>query len=687
MIEKIIFPLLCILIIGGYTATASSFVDDFTGYDSNYMKIDSMDTNASWVKYSDATAIGNYTQAFKEGSGAIIVNFTPTTTRSAIYKTISSINLTAMDNVGFWSFVENSSMVSRIELRVGNSSANYREYRNLNIDWDGWLYNEFNISAPTSTVGSPNFSDIKYIWVAYYNASGDTNTYWLVDDLWAYKNQNFAYPTWYYILSSNLYGIAEINVSGTERLLIPNHNNRPNSGNHGRLLYNTTTPDFFNLSVKGKFINDRNSTGWIRALFDFTDGQNFSSVYISREFHKAGVEQYVNNVRNYWDIDFYATTGTEYVFNITVQNNFVELQINGTDIGNYTLSQTRAIGGFGLESYGGNVNNPLNSSTAGFYYFNITSSNNNPVLSSIGNKSVVAGDPLNFTLSATDTDGDTLIYGTNATKGTLNTTTGNFNWSTEAADAGTYYWQFNVSDGNVTDSENIAVTVSAAPSTTESPSSSSSSSSSSSEGWGYIPSVTPTAKDTKYETSFRLGGEDYSSRHRITMNGASEHGIQAANIYLTEPYYGTFTLILTTHSEFTPELPGAYQYFSMSQPSSEPALAFTEKSNIEIATKYEIEVYRLSGNKWQKLPGQFSGEIYTAQITAMGDFAIVRIAAHAALMQAQAQGTQPTLDIISLAENNKETVAVGGAVSMIVIIGIAWRITRKPRRKIYIYQR
>lgn len=217
------------------------------------------------------------------------------------------------------------------------------------------------------------------------------------------------------------------------------------------------------------------------------------------------------------------------------------------------------------------------------------------------------------------------------------------------------------------------------PASTQTPSSSTSSS----DGWGYIPSETPTREDKKYETQFHLGGEDYSSRHRITLNGAAEHGIQAANLYLTQPYYGTFTLILTTHSEFTPELPGAYQYFSLSQPSSEPALAFTEKSNIEISTKYGIEVYRLSGNEWQKLPGQLSGEIYTAQITSLGTFAIVRTAAYAALMM---QDAQPTLNIESLVEKNKETVAVGGAVSMIVIMWVVSRSTRKPKKKKYAYR-
>jgi hypothetical protein len=72
--------------------------------------------------------------------------------------------------------------------------------------------------------------------------------------------------------------------------------------------------------------------------------------------------------------------------------------------------------------------------------------NNVPVLSPIGNKTVLAGNWLNFTISATDADNDTITYGTNAANGTLDTTTGNYSWQTSSTDAGIYIWNFNSSD-------------------------------------------------------------------------------------------------------------------------------------------------------------------------------------------------------------------------------------------------
>ncbi len=90
--------------------------------------------------------------------------------------------------------------------------------------------------------------------------------------------------------------------------------------------------------------------------------------------------------------------------------------------------------------------------------------NNPPVQSPIGNKIVNEGQWLNFTVNATDADNDLITYGTNATKGSFNATTGNFSWLTMYSDAGVYVWYFNSSDsyGGVA-SETITVTVNNTP--------------------------------------------------------------------------------------------------------------------------------------------------------------------------------------------------------------------------------
>ncbi len=91
---------------------------------------------------------------------------------------------------------------------------------------------------------------------------------------------------------------------------------------------------------------------------------------------------------------------------------------------------------------------------------NTQMSNNAPLLTSIGNKNIYEGSWLNFTISSTDLDGDSLTYGTNASKGTLNTSNGNFNWSITYSDGGVYTWYFNTTDNySAVDTETITVTV------------------------------------------------------------------------------------------------------------------------------------------------------------------------------------------------------------------------------------
>ena len=94
-------------------------------------------------------------------------------------------------------------------------------------------------------------------------------------------------------------------------------------------------------------------------------------------------------------------------------------------------------------------------------WFNVTIPNNVPDQTIIGNKTVTAGDLLIFNVSATDADNDTITYGTNATKGTLNTTTGNYTWQTNSSDVGIYVWYFNSSDnygGTAPETINVTIT-------------------------------------------------------------------------------------------------------------------------------------------------------------------------------------------------------------------------------------
>ena len=89
--------------------------------------------------------------------------------------------------------------------------------------------------------------------------------------------------------------------------------------------------------------------------------------------------------------------------------------------------------------------------------------NRPPVLAAIGNKNGAEGSLLEFTVSATDPDGDALVYtASNLPVGsTFNSTTRVFSWTPNYTQSGTYpNIQFSVSDGKDSASEAISITVS-----------------------------------------------------------------------------------------------------------------------------------------------------------------------------------------------------------------------------------
>jgi hypothetical protein len=85
-----------------------------------------------------------------------------------------------------------------------------------------------------------------------------------------------------------------------------------------------------------------------------------------------------------------------------------------------------------------------------------------PALTTIGSKTVNEGSLLSFTVSASDPDGDTLTYSTSnlPTGASFNTSTQTFSWAPTYNQAGSYpNVHFQVSDGSLTASEDIAITV------------------------------------------------------------------------------------------------------------------------------------------------------------------------------------------------------------------------------------
>lgn len=89
--------------------------------------------------------------------------------------------------------------------------------------------------------------------------------------------------------------------------------------------------------------------------------------------------------------------------------------------------------------------------------------NRAPVFASIGEKSVNEGALLSFSVSATDADGDALIYSARALPAGATFSGQTFSWTPGYDQAGTYQVTFVVSDGKVEDFETIAIEVADVP--------------------------------------------------------------------------------------------------------------------------------------------------------------------------------------------------------------------------------
>jgi Putative Ig domain/Cohesin domain len=86
--------------------------------------------------------------------------------------------------------------------------------------------------------------------------------------------------------------------------------------------------------------------------------------------------------------------------------------------------------------------------------------NNAPVLSAIGAQSGNEGDPLTFSVSATDADGDPMTYSALSLPEGSSFDPGSrtFSWTPRFNQAGVYMVRFQVSDGSLTDYEDVPVT-------------------------------------------------------------------------------------------------------------------------------------------------------------------------------------------------------------------------------------
>lgn len=84
-----------------------------------------------------------------------------------------------------------------------------------------------------------------------------------------------------------------------------------------------------------------------------------------------------------------------------------------------------------------------------------------PVLGSIGTKSIDEENALVFTISASDVDGDSLAYSASnmPTGASFDAVSGAFSWTPADGQAGTYVITFEATDGFLSDSEDVTITV------------------------------------------------------------------------------------------------------------------------------------------------------------------------------------------------------------------------------------
>ncbi|VVB56243.1 Cohesin domain protein [uncultured archaeon] len=138
---------------------------------------------------------------------------------------------------------------------------------------------------------------------------------------------------------------------------------------------------------------------------------------------------------------------------------------NVTTVGTFIVIDFTAIGSSGKSIV--NISDIMISDQAGYpVAFNLTNGsvliNSPPVLNTIGNRTVDEGQALTFTLSAADANGDALTYSaTNLPSGAVfvpaNRT---FLWTPGFTQSGNYSnIRFEVSDGSMTDFENMTITV------------------------------------------------------------------------------------------------------------------------------------------------------------------------------------------------------------------------------------
>lgn len=158
---------------------------------------------------------------------------------------------------------------------------------------------------------------------------------------------------------------------------------------------------------------------------------NIGEIYIYNQ--KATTGTYINRTRlvifnNSLTIDLYSRTNGTSVWNLTK-----------SDVANntwYNIPESEFATDFKIVLNGNSSSAPI------FSYLEWDEFNNVITFDPIPNFNVHENELISFTAHATDLNGDSFTYYTNASKGTLNPITGQYSYTTTIHDGGTYYWAF-----------------------------------------------------------------------------------------------------------------------------------------------------------------------------------------------------------------------------------------------------
>jgi hypothetical protein len=233
------------------------------------------------------------------------------------------------------------------------------------------------------------------------------------------------------------------------------------------------------------------------ATFTFTPGFDQAGVYLLTVSATDGIsiatESFTISVNECFNLivtpDTLYFTAVEDGTNPDTQS-FIVTEIGDGAIA-YTVTESSIW--FDLDKAGGTTPDPvvvsvdITSLVAGSYFDSVTTAsavavnspiyefvslvvtppeNNPPVLDSIGPKDVNAGENLNFLVTASDPDGDSIILETDTLFAGMTFTdhgndTATFDWTPTEADTGTHSVTFIASDNDLSDSDVVAITVTA----------------------------------------------------------------------------------------------------------------------------------------------------------------------------------------------------------------------------------